>query len=414
MSAGNNFVDLRISNFGTAGGNEDSIWPAFTDIMTVVLMIFLISLVAFLIRNTELVDELQTALIEKDQISEKALLSAEQNTSLSAQLALVRKRVLSLEGSLGSAESAKIALEKILEKRALVVEDLELEIALLTKLRDQLSDSNSDLLSQVDLGKQSLIETKMEFSDSKNTLNEKISLLLAEKAGLTLEQDQSEQALSDAEAEKLVLTSKLISLTEQLRLINERLDTEREENDSLNIALEEKVLLAAGLSTSKEEMESKLQNLADQLSLLQMQYEARGAIVSDLESLVSGNEQKYKSLQDEYESLDAQYRKLVRPARSSAGKVVVGVYLAKINGALVYRLRSPDQTSPQVMSAREMDNKLAALKAEHQQALYTSIRIDEKSGIAYSEAWNFTQHILKDFDYYATDFQKPATDQISE
>ena len=249
MSAGNNFVDLRVSNASIAGQTEDSVWPAFTDIMTVVLMIFLMSLVAFLIRNTQLLDELQTTLIEKDQITEQADLSAELNSALKTQLALVRERILSLETSLQSESSAKDELQQTLEQRELAVSELETEIALLTRLRDQLSNSNSDLFNQLDLnrllleqtektlverdeslentGQQlsqtreqleesirqgslsnerlvanesvlqqtrnrlsatqlTLAEVETEFSESKNTLNEKISLLLAVKAAFTV------------------------------------------------------------------------------------------------------------------------------------------------------------------------------------------------------------------------------------
>ena len=52
MSVGNNFVDLRMANAGIAGEAEGGIWPAFTDIMTVVLMIFLMSLVISINRIT--------------------------------------------------------------------------------------------------------------------------------------------------------------------------------------------------------------------------------------------------------------------------------------------------------------------------------------------------------------------------
>ena len=43
------FVDLRL-NQGDAPA-EESFWPSFTDIMTVVLMIFMIAMVVLLVRN---------------------------------------------------------------------------------------------------------------------------------------------------------------------------------------------------------------------------------------------------------------------------------------------------------------------------------------------------------------------------
>ncbi|MCZ7597750.1 MAG: hypothetical protein M5U09_08485 [Gammaproteobacteria bacterium] len=52
------FTDLRVSHaHGIA--NEDSVWPSFTDIMTVIVMIFLMALVVILIRNVNLVAQLR-------------------------------------------------------------------------------------------------------------------------------------------------------------------------------------------------------------------------------------------------------------------------------------------------------------------------------------------------------------------
>jgi myosin heavy subunit len=404
MSAGNNFVDLRITHAGIMGDSEDSVWPAFTDIMTVVLMIFLISLVAFLIRNTQLLDELQTTLIEKDQISVKAYQSEQKNTTLETQLALVRKQILSLETTLQGVSTQKTALEQTLAEREQAARDLEIEIGLLTKLRDQLSDSNSDLLSKLDLSKQQIIQQATNLTDTKNTLNQKISLLLAAKAGLTLERDTTQQSLSEAEARKFELNSQVITMTEQLRLISEKLSTEAKENESLNTELQQRNTLMAGLSTSKEELELKLQEMTEVLRKLENLYASRGAQVSDLQAQLTDDQLQYKSLQEEFDSLDQQYRELIRPARSTAGKYVVDVYFAKQFGQPVYRLREPSKLEPETLTYEALNQKLAALKADKQQALYTKIRIDDQSGVGFNEAWKFTQHILSEYDYYTNDF----------
>ncbi|MCP4011262.1 MAG: hypothetical protein GY726_17315 [Proteobacteria bacterium] len=445
MSAGNNFVDLRMANAGIAGDTEDSVWPAFTDIMTVVLMIFLMSLVAFLIRNTQLVDELQTTLIEKDQITQTAFLSAEQNTALQAQLALVREQILSLESSLHTVTGAKEQLQETLEQREQSVRDLETEIALLTRLRDQLSNSNSDLFKQLDLNrlalsetvqtlegtkqslartkstlgetKQSLSETELalaeteaEYSENKNTLNEKISLLLAAKAGLIVAKEKGDQALTDSEAARLELNRRVIALSEQLRLISDKLDSQTSKNELLDSQLEDQRTIMAGLSSSREELEQKLLKMTENLSQLQRLYDLRGSVVTDLRAELTGGELKFKSLQEEYDSLGEQYRKLIRPARSPAGKYVVDVYYAKQAGRSVYRMREPDQAEPAVVSLDELETRLGALKEKYQQGLYTKVRIDDKSGIGFNEAWVFTQKMLSRYDYYSNDFSEIPQD----
>jgi hypothetical protein len=477
MSAGNNFVDLRMANAGIAGDSEDSVWPAFTDIMTVVLMIFLMSLVAFLIRNTQLVDELQTTLIEKDQISQKAFLSAEQNTALLTQLALVRERILSLQSSLQTVIGTKDQLKQTLEQREQAVRDLETEIALLTRLRDQLSNSNSDLFKQLDLNSLALAQTEQtlgktqksltqteqtldktqltltltkldlaemqsEYTKNRNTLNEKISLLLAAKAGLIVAKEKGVQALSESEKARLELNRQVITLSEQLRMIDEKIDRQTSKNENLTTRLEDQKVIMAGLSIGKEELEQKLKEMADNLSKLRELYEIRGLVVSDLRASITTGQLEFKSLQEEYDSLDEQFRELIRPARSPAGKYVVQVYFSKQKGVTaypineppqgetrittvgelvaqqerqnIYRIREPEQDSPQVVSLSELHSRLAELKTEHKQALYTKIIIADNSGIEFFDAWRFTKNILSKYDYYSSDYSDTEPDSAGE
>ena len=60
------FTDLRIG----VGSNDvnEGFWPSFTDIMTVVVMIFLIAMVVLLVRNIELVSQLR-ATMEAERIA---------------------------------------------------------------------------------------------------------------------------------------------------------------------------------------------------------------------------------------------------------------------------------------------------------------------------------------------------------
>ena len=59
------FIDLRAPTGNRA--TEDSVWPSFTDIMTVIVMIFLMALVVILIRNVDLVRQLkQTIALEQE------------------------------------------------------------------------------------------------------------------------------------------------------------------------------------------------------------------------------------------------------------------------------------------------------------------------------------------------------------
>lgn len=405
--SGDNFVDLRI-NSGVGSTGEDSVWPSFTDIMTVIVMIFLMVLLAFLIKNTELVRELKTTISEKNQASASALSSAAENTSLQQQLAQVRQRMLSLQTTLEDVSGQRLSLEQKLELREKAVSDLEVEIALLSKLRDELTGKNAALLETVDVASVSLAEVKLDLDGVRNTLNEKIALLLADKANLIVAKDKQSTALSVSEEENAALSQKLVSLTEQLRLVRENVENQSAQNTDLSLKLEDRNTLMLGLQTSKEELEKKLAEMVANLDRLTLLYSTRGEEVQALQSELDGRSKRFKSLQEEFDSLDEKYRKLIRPARSSAGKYTVRVEHTLQKDKSTYSLTEPGGKA-QILDKKALHARLAALKKKHGQKLYTKVVIPSDSGLSFDQGWAFTQSILSQYDYYAQDVVEPTT-----
>lgn len=78
------FTDLRLNT--RSGSNEESFWPSFTDIMTVVVMIFLIAMLVLLINNMDLVQRLQATLAAERAASEQVESTSSLNRDLQAQL----------------------------------------------------------------------------------------------------------------------------------------------------------------------------------------------------------------------------------------------------------------------------------------------------------------------------------------
>ena len=76
------FIDLRSGNL-----SSESFWPSFTDIMTVVVMIFLITSVILMVRNWELIDQLRTSLLAEQKASEMIRSTTEVNATREEQLA---------------------------------------------------------------------------------------------------------------------------------------------------------------------------------------------------------------------------------------------------------------------------------------------------------------------------------------
>ena len=64
-------VDLRLN--GPERGSESSMWPSFTDIMTVILMVFMLTMVMVIVKNANLV--------ERIRLSQQLLAAAELQTA---------------------------------------------------------------------------------------------------------------------------------------------------------------------------------------------------------------------------------------------------------------------------------------------------------------------------------------------
>jgi chromosome segregation ATPase len=79
------FIDLRRNTTAEAGA--DSFWPSFTDIMMVVVMIFMIASVVLMLRNWELVRTLRDTIESERQAEALALSMTETSATLEEQLA---------------------------------------------------------------------------------------------------------------------------------------------------------------------------------------------------------------------------------------------------------------------------------------------------------------------------------------
>ena len=95
MSSGD-FIDLRLNREGE--DHNESFWPSFTDIMTVIVMIFLLAMVVLLVRNMELVNELHLhnnrieALIDQLYGINRRIMSIDSNMVKLADQARINRR----------------------------------------------------------------------------------------------------------------------------------------------------------------------------------------------------------------------------------------------------------------------------------------------------------------------------------
>ena len=378
MADPNGFIDLRVGH-GAQGVGDDSVWPTFTDIMTVIVMIFLMALVVIMVRNSELDQQLLATMSDRE--AAKAL-----NQDLFEAKSLLES---SLEHTQSERDKLKESLSSELEKISLLTNDqqkLENQLSNLVSLREQLESANSQLSSEKDQAR-----TEIEkLVENEQTLNSRITQLSEQLASLELKSSEEISALT---LDRRTLGEKLDTVSVQLLEVKLLLEKTQLENFDLSREV-------TSLKQEKEGTEELYSIAAEEIKKLIALIKIRESENEALQVRVDSSQVQYRSLQEEYESLDEKYRELIRPARSDAGKVVVSVWLEKSASGFLFKIQKPDQGNAVYLGRAALEQELTALKEEHGQALYTRIIIPEKSDISHDDAWKFTDDILQKFDYY--------------
>ena len=225
------FVNLR--GTGTASTNEDSVWPSFTDVMMVIVMVFLMALVVILIRNVDLTDQL-------DKTERRAERDSAQKTALEMNIAGLGDEVVGLRLQLGEvtrrAELAQVATVDRDQQIGQLVQD----VASLEQARDQLVRDKEALV-----GRESALEAEL------LSLEQTQQALLAVRGELEAEVTRLDEEKSGAEKEGRALSKTLTTVTR--------------ERDAL---LEDKAQLVKKQSALRLDIESMVARLATQEALL--------------------------------------------------------------------------------------------------------------------------------------------------
>ncbi|MDX8414160.1 MAG: hypothetical protein R8J85_08755 [Mariprofundales bacterium] len=293
------FPDLHLRR---AGLREEGFWPSFTDIMMVIVMIFLMAMLGLLMRNMDLVAKLQLALTEAQSASQQVKKTSTANQDLSVRLAQ---------------------------------SEHELEM-----MRAQLMDA-SDQRKVVD---QQLVQVKM-------------SLRSLQQLNQQLRSDNQVQAVSMA------------ALRQQLQ-------------------------------QSRAAAETQAELSAQQLEQAGQQLQQQSEAIARMEKNLVAQGVKTQQVRDDYSALASKYRRLIRPARSSLGKVVVTVRYLRRDQQLKIAVQLPDDDQFKAVDSVQLHQALSKLKAKLHQDLYVRILFPKDSGLSYSEAWRITESLLRLYDYY--------------
>jgi predicted nucleic acid-binding Zn-ribbon protein len=140
----NNFIDLRLNHRVVQA--EDSFWPSFTDIMTVIVMIFLLAMVILLMRNMELVNQLRATMEAERQAMELARTTGAENETLEEQLiarenelSMMRMQLMRMEEQSEQQEAAITSQQHQISTLSREREDLKHRVERLTAQRSDLN-----------------------------------------------------------------------------------------------------------------------------------------------------------------------------------------------------------------------------------------------------------------------------------
>lgn len=374
------------------GVNEESFWPSFTDVMMVIVMIFLLVTVTVILNNWSLITDLKDSIKAQQIASSLAENTQVQNQTLEQQLSSLENRVESLSEKYQEEKDKQLtAQQELIQSRRLLVEKETRLNALETKLKEQqsaLATSNNAL----SLKQQELTTLQAELSSSNQQKDEKVKAeqLLQEKLTRILsETQQLKQQLSEKEKDATALSS----LQSEKSKTQEQLKSLQVDYSKLQTTLKDKELVANKSQIAFAALNAKLEKQNTEL-------QAKDKEIFSLKEKQATDESQLRSLQGEYTSLDAKYQKLLLPARSSKGKYVVSVLYRKTGGRSVIRLKTNAAGTYKTVSESELHKKLKDLKNKHKTNLYLKVIIPQNSGLSYSEAWKFTNGLQNQYDYY--------------
>jgi len=127
-----NFIDLRLNR--RRQNDDSSLWPSFTDIMTVILMIFMLTMIVVIVKNANLAKEL--TVIQNEAQKLQALLDETRTDREELKI-----KITNLEEKLRAQQMEIILLG---DENKVVQSTLEAKVALISALQKQLSEIQAD------------------------------------------------------------------------------------------------------------------------------------------------------------------------------------------------------------------------------------------------------------------------------
>lgn len=212
------FTDLRLNH--PHGEGDDSFWPSFTDIMTVIVMIFLLSMVVVMMRNSELIHQLRATMEAERQAAELARATSEEKESLASRLIDIEHTLSMLRMEMMHVKEQRDTARKSLKQRdqELLVARSEQQ-ATLTSLKTTQSEleQKSRSLQQVTQQRKSLSEQIDDLQLSLQSLQKDFQKQTQQLQAVSFQADISAKNLVSLEGEYDELKTKYDKLVRPAR-----------------------------------------------------------------------------------------------------------------------------------------------------------------------------------------------------
>ncbi len=171
----NGFPDLTGAQTDT--DHDDSFWPSFTDIMMVVVMIFLITTAIQVTRNMELIRQLTQTTESEQQAKQQAQVTLAENLTLEERVAALEDLLSASQLRQMRTQEEKAQLQNRVEK---LVADLARKTNLSTNLENRLKAKTREIETTVI----KLAKLDKELQQAKEALEQKSRELMAKLAKL--------------------------------------------------------------------------------------------------------------------------------------------------------------------------------------------------------------------------------------
>ncbi len=197
------FVDLR--GVGERDGTDnESFWPSFTDIMTVIVMIFLIAMVVLLMRNMELINQLRSTMEAERMAANLARETSEEKESLALKLIDAENKLSVLRMDLLKKDEQNQKQALTLQQQRKTISAIDTEKSRLLRETTQLTQTRDRLTNELKQTTAELRNKTGELALARQDLDIKVKQLNAATHRLdTIRQalDQREQQLAQHQAE---------------------------------------------------------------------------------------------------------------------------------------------------------------------------------------------------------------------